>query len=425
MASISRNEKGFVRILFVGADGNRKALHLGKMPEKRAQSFKVHIEDIIGAQLSGQRPDDDTSRWIAKLEPKMNGKLAAVGLIPKRESATLEAYLDAYITGRTDVKPGTATHMGHTRRCLVEFFGAGKQLRDITPGDADRWRLWLADHEKLADNTIRRRCGIAKQFFRAAIRRRLVTENPFADLKAAVHANREKFHFITREVADKVLAACPDAQWRLLFALSRYGGLRCPSEHLSLKWGDVNWEQNRIRVPSPKTEHIEGHAERFIPLFPELRPYLEAVYDEAEEGTEWVITRCRMANVNLRTRLLKIIRRAGLKPWPKLFQNLRSTRQTELAEDFPMHVVTAWIGNSEAVALKHYLQVTDDHFAQAIEKTTHRTTQTTAGDVRQLSTPLKAENEKTRGSRGLTEVVNVCTSVKVGDEGFEPPTSTV
>ena len=32
-----------------------------------------------------------------------------------------------------------------------------------------------------------------------------------------------------------------------------------------------------------------------------------------------------------------------------------------------MHVVCAWIGNSAAIAQEHYLQVTDEHFAQAIE----------------------------------------------------------
>jgi hypothetical protein len=30
-----------------------------------------------------------------------------------------------------------------------------------------------------------------------------------------------------------------------------------------------------------------------------------------------------------------------------------------------MHVVCAWIGNSERVVAKHYLQVTEEHFAQA------------------------------------------------------------
>ena len=70
-------------------------------------------------------------------------------------------------------------------------------------------------------------------------------------------------------------------------------------------------------------------------------------------------------NANLRTQLERIIRRAGLKPWPKPFQNCRSTRETELAETYPIHVVCAWIGNTVAVAAKHYLQVTDADFEKA------------------------------------------------------------
>ena len=57
---------------------------------------------------------------------------------------------------------------------------------------------------------------------------------------------------------------------------------------------------------------------------------------------------------------------AGVQPCSKLFQNLRSTRETELADDFPMHVVCQWIGNSLPIAAKHYLQVTDDHFEKAL-----------------------------------------------------------
>jgi hypothetical protein len=66
--------------------------------------------------------------------------------------------------------------------------------------------------------------------------------------------------------------------------------------------------------------------------------------------------------------LERINRKAGLTPWPKLFQNLRSTRETELAEEFPIHVVCDWIGNTEAVATKHYLQTTEAHFDRATQK---------------------------------------------------------
>lgn len=117
----------------------------------------------------------------------------------------------------------------------------------------------------------------------------------------------------------------------------------------------IDWDRGRITVHSPKTEHHEGGATRQIPIFPELREPLESVYFaalETGELPEYVITRYRDRNANLRTQLERIIRRAGLKPWPKLFQNLRSTRETELTEKYPIQVVCEWIGNSAAVAME-------------------------------------------------------------------------
>ncbi len=63
---------------------------------------------------------------------------------------------------------------------------------------------------------------------------------------------------------------------------------------------------------------------------------------------------------------MRILKRAGVKPWERLFHNLRASRQTELADQFPLHVVTDWIGNSPDIADRHYLKTTDHHFEKAI-----------------------------------------------------------
>lgn len=60
-----------------------------------------------------------------------------------------------------------------------------------------------------------------------------------------------------------------------------------------------------------------------------------------------------------------MLRRAGVRAWERLFHNLRASRETELTSEHPLHVVCSWIGNSAIIAAKHYLQVTDDHFAKA------------------------------------------------------------
>src|SRR5579862_1801407 len=59
------------------------------------------------------------------------------------------------------------------------------------------------------------------------------------------------------------------------------------------------------------------------------------------------------------------MRRAGLTAWPKLFHNLRASRETEPAAEYPLHVVCTWIGNSALIAQKHYLQVTESDFLRA------------------------------------------------------------
>lgn len=412
MASISKDATGNRSIQFVGKDRKRRTIRLGKCSQRQAEAVKVHVERLVHAVVTGHPPDNDTARWLVSIDAKLADRLAAVGLIDKRDASTLAAFIDSYIAMRTDVKPRTRDLYEQTRRSLLQFFDADRELSAITPGDADAWQLFLKE-SGLAQNTIRRRCGRAKQFLKAAVRQKLIQENPFADLKSLVVGNPKRFYFVTPEDAEQVIQACPDAEWRLIFALSRYGGLRCPSEHLSLRWSDVNWEHGRILVTSPKTEHFPGGESRLVPMFPELRPYLEQAFEQAEPGTEFAISRYRDNGQNLRTQLHRIIRRAGLKPWPKVFQNLRSTRETELAEQFPLHVVCQWIGNSQPVASKHYLQVTSDHFeraASAPEKAVHIPVQQAHETPGNGSQAVNTAHEKTPDNAGAFEYLPILAS---------------
>jgi integrase-like protein len=156
--------------------------------------------------------------------------------------------------------------------------------------------------------------------------------------------------------------------------LSRFAGLRVPSEALSLRWQDVDWELGRITVPSQKTEHLAGRGYRVIPLFPAVRPFLEAAWNEAPEGAEYILPdkyRSRAhgpggwGSANLRTPFAKIVRRAGLKLWPRLWHSMRASCETDLARQFPLAVVAKCLGNTQAVAMRHYVDVTDADFERA------------------------------------------------------------
>jgi len=169
--------------------------------------------------------------------------------------------------------------------------------------------------------------------------------------------------FLTGTNATKIVDACPDRQWRLIFALWRFAGLR-KMEIFQLRWEHVLWDQGRMLVTIPKTKHHEGKGTRFVPIGGIL-PWLEAAFHEAPDGSQRVITRFTKSNVNLAKPFEKIITAAGLTIWPKLIQNLRASCETDwLDASIPAHVVARWIGHSVKIQNDHYAQVDDHHFDQ-------------------------------------------------------------
>ena len=70
-------------------------------------------------------------------------------------------------------------------------------------------------------------------------------------------------------------------------------------------------------------------------------------------------------NANLRSEMTRLLRRAGVSGWPRLFHSMRASRQTELQREFPLHLVSSWLGNSPRIAQQSYLLVTEDDFAKA------------------------------------------------------------
>jgi integrase len=398
MASISRDKNGNTTIQFVALDGKRRSIRLGKMTKHAADTFKRCVEALAAAKAANLAIDNDTAKWLVGLSDELHGRLAAVGLVVARATVNteLKEFLDAYVASRSDVEPGTLRHLNACAAKLVEFFKADKLLTEIKPGDADEFCSWIRGNR--AQATASRMIKRAKQFLNAAVRKEIISKNPFADCKAGHQSNRARSFFITADMSRKVLDACPDLDWRLLFALSRYGAMRCPSEHLALTWADVDWERSRFRVDSPKT------GERWVPLFAELRPFLEEAFDAAEPGDVYVVKGWRDAATNLRTRFTKIIRRAGLTPWPRIFHNLRASRQTELAAEFPVKAVCDWVGNKLTVAAEHYLQVTDMDFERAAK----------SGAVALQSAVQHGTAPPCMDTKNVPEVQKACENVRDG-----------
>ena len=360
MASISKDGNGLKRVQFVDRTGERRTVRLGNVSMKQADAVKTRIEQLLGAQLSGVL-EPEAARWVGEVDDKMHSRLARVGLVEPRErvKATVGSLMAQVFAGLA-VKDGTRTTYQQTRDGLEAHFGRDHPIARIKPLDAEKWRQALVE-SGLAAATVSKRIKTARAFFKQAVRWRMIAENPLADVKAGAQRNPDRLVFVPRESVDKVLAVCSDPEMRALIALSRYGALRVPSEALLLRWEHVDWERGRVTVPSPKTAG-QGRESRVVPLFPELKTHLLAAFHAAPDGAEWVILRARDPKVNLRTGLQRLLARAGVQAWPRLWHAMRAARATELTANHPGHVAAAWCGHTEQVAMGHYWQVRDVDF---------------------------------------------------------------
>lgn len=59
-------------------------------------------------------------------------------------------------------------------------------------------------------------------------------------------------------MAPKILEACPTTQWKLIFGLSRFGGLRCPNTPLNANIGSTWRERRSTQACSISSDMLNG-----------------------------------------------------------------------------------------------------------------------------------------------------------------------
>lgn len=409
MASVVTYGNGLRRIDFLTEpNGPRRSIRLGRVTKRSAERIMAHVEALIADRMTGAPHSDETSRWLAGLDERMLARLRTLGLAEGVGLArtTLGAFLERVETASA-VKESTAVFYGHTRRNLRDYFGEDRAMATIDEAEADSFRAWLVGDQGLATATVARRIVACRTIWRQAIRWRMARSNPFERVATGSQQNAKRQRFISVEIIHRVLDECPDAEWRLLVGLARFGGLRTPSEPLALRWDDVDFHRGTIRVRSSKTEQHRGGGVRIVPLFAELRPLLLDAFEQAPEGAEYVIGRCRDSAVNLRTQLRRIIGRAGVEDWPRLWQNLRASRETELLRSYDLATVCRWIGNTPAVAAQHYAMSADlgADFRRAVEgdagEAQQKAQQTAPDRSGQVGTDSPGESRKPLRDAGL------------------------
>ena len=366
MASTTRQPNGRTYVQHLLADGRRVKFSLGKVNKQQAGEFKGHVERLAVAVRTATAIPAATLEWLAALDERHHATLVRGDLCearrPRTRSTDVASFARDYVAGRVDLRPGRRIVIGQTVRALGGFFG-NRPLAHVTAADAVAFKRHL-EASGLAMATVAKRVKDAKMMFTHAVDAEIIKRSPFDKVTAGRMSNRSRHHFVDRETIARVIDAAPNADWRLIIGLARYAGLRCPSELAGLTWDCVDFTLRTMRVRSPKTEN-QGKPFRSVPIDAALLPLLVDAWDLTPTGEAHVLRRPLRDGANINPQMRRIVERAGVVPWPKIFTNLRSSRETELLDWSPQHVVNDVMGHSRQVASEHYQQTRPEHL-QAI-----------------------------------------------------------
>ena len=349
-------------------DKRRRTIYLS--PKRYAKKTAERLKEIVEALLYYRRNgivalDKSVEVWLQNASVEIRTKLEKAGLIIANQAKTCQQLWEALLKSKVDAKERTLIIYRRSQALFQEHFPPTEYIDKITAEQLLQWKAAL--QTRFASATVAGHLKNAKIVFNWAVEHEWLQKSPTRGISIGSFVNRDNDRIITMDEYAKLLDACPNQEWRAIIALARIGGLRCPSELNQLRWTDVRWSENRFLVCSPKTERHEGHRERLVPLFPELRLELQKHFSSREVDSEFVIAGHQGTSWNLNTTFRKISKVAGLGKIVRPFDNMRMSRSNEILNRFGPGKESLWIGHSARVMREHYLHLSDEDFLEASE----------------------------------------------------------
>ena len=207
----------------------------------------------------------DTKENRKRVEKELIPLLERTDFSPKK---TVDYYYRQMIQSKS-IRDSTLQRYECHYRCHIEQFAQ----REISSIKVSELKKWVKDMN-VSPKSIRGNISVFRMIFQEALYDEAIDKNPFVYIKLPKADKFEPQPFSTEEM--ELLLSNADGWFRNLLAVLFYTGMRI-GEALALEWDDIDDfikidKSIRDGVVTPtKTNNV-----RHVPLFNDLRPYIEA-----------------------------------------------------------------------------------------------------------------------------------------------------
>ena len=222
--------------------------------------------------------------------------------------------------------------------------------------------------QKAKPKTIHNDVVAIKQLVNFAVRRRMIRENPLADLELP-QPKRTPQPFWERDQVEKILKAA-STKYRALFHFLADTGTRI-GEARWLTWDDINFENNVIHIRPKEGWQPKTGDQRIIHISAELRQVLA----ELPRNSRWVFSAPRTGRYPAADRqvsdrralahLKTVLKKLGLPGHLHTFRH--SFISHFLTSGVAESVVRAWVGHIDPEIMKLYTHIADRQSRAAMD----------------------------------------------------------